>query len=212
MLDEVVRFAREKLITSYDLSEGKLGLVRDVNRANMEALNETYIDDCLVPRTIMIEEVIEAFLLPIYDTGLMQDFILPTVKSKEFELQKAEMEFRNYAITINEYRAKEGKDSVPWGDVPLAPMNIMPLMFSEDETTPAKTGKNMLLKDLKPFKSWTREEKRKAYKQKNYKRLEMFKLFERIVTNYFKAQKDRTLNLFDSFGQQALLKVFSYKI
>jgi hypothetical protein len=30
MIDEVARYAREKLITAYDLSEGKLGLIQDV--------------------------------------------------------------------------------------------------------------------------------------------------------------------------------------
>src|SRR4030042_3151580 len=38
----LAKYAREKLITSYDLSEAKLGLEVPSNRANMEVLDETF--------------------------------------------------------------------------------------------------------------------------------------------------------------------------
>jgi len=127
MIDEVARYAREKLISAFDLSEGKLGLVRDVNRANMEALNETFVNECLRPKCMLIEEVIETFLLPRYDEGLTCDFILPDLSEREILLKERELNLKNYYTTINEEREKEGRPPVPWGDKPWAPFNLMQL-------------------------------------------------------------------------------------
>ncbi len=49
MVEEVSKWAREKLITSYDLSEAKLGLEVPSNRANMEVLDETFEKECILP-------------------------------------------------------------------------------------------------------------------------------------------------------------------
>jgi hypothetical protein len=115
---EVGKDMRERLISSYDLSEGKLGLVGDVNRANMDALNDTFVLECLKPKTMLIEEQIEAFLLPRWDRGLFCDFDLPDTGDREADRAEEEMALRNFAITINEWRAGKGKDPVPWGNKP----------------------------------------------------------------------------------------------
>lgn len=123
--DKVAKYAREKLITAYDLSEGKLGLVDDVNRANMEALNETFVTECLKPKCMLIEEVIEAFLLPRYDVGLTCDFDLPDIGDREYDLKERETNLRTLFSSINEERAKEGLAPVPWGEKPWVPMNMI---------------------------------------------------------------------------------------
>lgn len=125
MLTEVAKWAREKMITSYDLSEGKLGLVSDVNRANMEALDDTFVLECLKPKCMLIEEQIEAFLLPRYDAGLSCDFILPDTGNREYELKEEEMLLKNYVVVINEVRAKRGLDPKPWGERPWIPLGVM---------------------------------------------------------------------------------------
>lgn len=214
LLDEVVRYAREKLITAYDLSEGKVGLVRDVNRANMEALNETYIDDCLLPKTMMIEEILEEFLLPYYDKGLTLDFILPSLDDKTYELQKATVELQNYVITINEYREKEGREAVPWGDIPWGPLGVMPIT----STPPAmmqqqEEGKAYSEKSMEPFAEWTAEQRRRAWLAKFNKRQKNIALFATNLTNFFSAQKARVLEKFDKYGEAALAKgVYPYSV
>jgi hypothetical protein len=127
MLDKVAQFAREKLITAFDLSEGKIGLVKDVNRANMEALNETFILECLKPKCMLVEEVLETFLLPRYDKGLTCDFDLPDLEQKEIILKEREQNLTTFYSSINEERGKEGKDPVPWGDKPWGAFNMVQL-------------------------------------------------------------------------------------
>ncbi len=159
MIDEIARYTREKIISAYDLSEGKLGIVRDVNRANMEALNTTFLNECLKPKCMLIEEIIETFLLPRYDEGLTCDFELPDTEDKESKLKEREINIRTYFTTINEERAKEGLPPVPWGDRPWAPFNLMQLGESvaripgetlnpeEEEGEEEETGKIILRPD-----------------------------------------------------------------
>jgi len=124
MVDEVARYAREKLITSFDLSEGKVGLVRDVNRANMESLNETFINECLRPKCMLIEEVLETFFFPIWDEGITADFDLPDFSNDEQELKERESNLRTGYHSINEERRKNGEEDVSWGDKPWMPMSM----------------------------------------------------------------------------------------
>jgi phage portal protein BeeE len=175
MIDEVARFAREKLITSYDLSEGKIGLVRDVNRANMEALDKTFVEDCLGPRCMLMEEVVETFFLPRYDTGLTCDFELPDVSEKLVSLAERAQNLNTLYSCINEERAKEGLPPVPWGDKPWAPFTLSqvgsapppsasPAEEEEGEEEEEEgTKKGLEVKRMTP-EFWTAEKKGVAWK------------------------------------------------
>jgi len=125
MLNSVERFVRDRLITSFDLSPGKVGLVEDVNRANAEALNETFLNECLRPKIMLIEETIEQFLLPIYDDGLTCNFQMPDYGDREMRLRERESRLSHFLSTINEERVAEGLDPVPWGDAPWIPNNLV---------------------------------------------------------------------------------------
>jgi HK97 family phage portal protein len=160
MINVVAQFAREKLITSFDLSEGKLGLVRDVNRANMEALNETYVAECLRPKTMLIEENLESFLLPRYDEGLTCDFDLPDVQDKEFKLKERESNLTNLLTTINEERTRMGLEDKPWGDVPFVPFSLAPYGV-EPKPLPTDGGDGNG-KSVKVF--WTPEKQQQYWK------------------------------------------------
>jgi len=206
LLDKVTKYAREKLITSYDLSEGKLGLVSDVNRANMEALDKSYTEDCLMPKTMLLEETIEAFMLPVYDQGLLLDFVLPENTDKEFNLKEADMELKNFAINVNEYRNKKGMEPVAWGDVPWGSFNNMHLSWGSN-TAKEKPEKepnedksmDILTKNMKPISEWSAKEKRQAWMRKNAFRNRWFHLFESNIKAFFAAQKERILNSYDAY-------------
>lgn len=143
MLDKVAQFAREKLITAFDLSEGKVGLVKDVNRANMEALNETFILECLKPKCMLIEEVLETFLLPRYDQGLTCDFELPDLEQKEIILKERKENLENFVTVINEERAKMGLEPVEWGERPWGAFNLVQLgeMEKKEKKLPGERTK-----------------------------------------------------------------------
>src|SRR4030042_5488205 len=111
----LAKYAREKLITSYDLSEAKLGLEVPSNRANMEVLDETFIKECIGPKCALIEEQIETFLLPRYDRGPTFEFDLPDTGDRDLILRETEMELRNFVTVVNDVRARKGLPPVPWG-------------------------------------------------------------------------------------------------
>jgi phage portal protein BeeE len=124
MVDEIGKYTREKIITSFDLSEAKLGLEVPSNRANMEVLDETFVKECIAPKCTLIEEQINTFLLPRYDRGLFVEFDLPDSGDRAQELAEREINLRNFVTSINEERAKIAKDPVPWGDKPWMPFSM----------------------------------------------------------------------------------------
>jgi phage portal protein BeeE len=118
LMTDVAKWAREKLITSYDLSEAKLGLEVPSNRANMEVLDETFEKECILPKSMLIEEQINTFLLPRYDRGLVCEFERRDVGDRDFALRETEMELRTYVSTINDVLKRKGRPEVPWGNKP----------------------------------------------------------------------------------------------
>jgi phage portal protein BeeE len=124
MVDEIGKYTREKIISSYDLSEAKLGLEVPSNRANMEVLDETFVKECIAPKCTLIEEQINTFLLPRYDRGLFVEFDLPDAGDRALELTEREINLRNFVTSINEERAKIAKDPVPWGNKPWIPFSL----------------------------------------------------------------------------------------
>jgi phage portal protein BeeE len=125
MIRDVADWVSERLISAYDMSKGKLGIVEDVNRANAEALDHTHMQECIKPRCMLLSEGIEAFWLPKYDTGLSIEFDLPDTGDKQFRLTERQTNLNTYYSTINEEREKEGKEPKPWGDIPWIPFNYV---------------------------------------------------------------------------------------
>jgi len=161
MVRDVADWVSERLISAYDMSKGKLGIVTDVNRANAEALDHTHVQECLKPRCMLIAEAIEAFWLPKYDTGLSIEFDLPDTEDKVFRLSERQTNLNTAYSTINEERAKEGKQPVAWGDIPWIPFTL-----AQPGKTPPTPPANELPKELPSFENkllnddfWTEDRK-----------------------------------------------------
>ena len=197
MIGVVANYARDKLITSFDLSPGKLGLVEDVNRANSEALNATYIGECLRPKCLLVEEVIETFLLPVYDQGLTCDFDLPDLKDKAYELTAMEARLNHFVTTVNEERAKIGMESQPWGDKPWIPFTMT--QVGAEPSPPTKAAIKAMDREF-----WTEERKEIAWKV-FVKRSEVL---ERILIeplrHYFKMQREEVITRLNESGKSIL--------
>lgn len=125
MIGTIDKMARDKLITAFDLSPGKMGLVEDVNRANLQGLDRIFVQECLRPKCMLMEESIETFLLPEYDEGLTGDFDLPSVEDKDFELRAMESRLDRFVTVVNEERGKLGMQPKPWGDEPWMSMTYV---------------------------------------------------------------------------------------
>jgi hypothetical protein len=121
---DVGDYAREKVLTAFDLSDGAVGMVHDVNRANMEGLREQFVMDCLKPKCMLIEESLEQFLLPQYDPSLTLEFDLPFLGNEEFRLNEITQHLKTGYTVINEERAKDGLEPRDWGNKPWMPTNV----------------------------------------------------------------------------------------
>ncbi len=100
---------------------------KDVNRANALAGDVTYQSDTISPRLRLQEQKITEKLLPIYDDKLFCVFEDNIPLDKEFRVKERESNLKNAYSSINEERKLDGRDPVAWGDVPLIPLNVVPL-------------------------------------------------------------------------------------
>lgn len=123
LLNDVSTEQQDKLLAAFDVPAGLVGLVKDVNRANMEALKESFYGETIRSKTMLIEEHIEAFMLPLYDERLTCDFRLPDLSQRELDLQERKENLESGLTTINEERFKMGREEVAWGDAPWFPVN-----------------------------------------------------------------------------------------
>jgi len=200
MLKEVSEFARDKLISAYDLTPGKLGLVKDVNRNSLEILDKTFIKECIKPKTMMIEEYFEKFILPRYDEALTLDFILPETTDRKLDLQERKDNLTLGYSTINEERSKdEGKEPVPWGDTPIMPFNMSPLDTSIRPEEDIE-GKQIHLKKLDST-YWNKDRLTKEYAI-FMKRVEIRKnILIPIVLKHWKQELKGVLERLDKYGK-----------
>jgi len=184
MLTEVTDQQQDKLLAAYDVPAGLVGLVKDVNRANMETLKEGFYNETIRSKTMLIEEYIEAFMLPMYDENLTCDFRLPDISQRELDIEERKTNLETGLTTINEERARLQLDEVEWGDAPWFPINR--IQYGDGE--PSGNGaKHFVVNDTSTkaldvvWKAYTRQHA--AYE----------KLILRTAKKLFKRQAEQTI-------------------
>ena len=93
--------------------------VENVNRANAEAGDYSYMKDTILPRLRRVEQKINEQLLPMFDERLFCTFDNPVPADKEFRLKETESHLKAGYSTINEERQHDGKEDVEWGNEPV---------------------------------------------------------------------------------------------
>jgi len=201
LLNDVQQFVREKLITAYDLSPSKIGLHEKDNRATAEVMDQTFINECLKPKCMLIEEVIETFALPQYDEGITCDFDLPSYPDREFLLKERETNLRIGYHTINKELEINGEPPVPWGDKPWLPFG---LMQPGGESPQPPAGKEAKFLKLMNRSFWT-EERKDVYWKLFVKRVDNYQhLIEMPMREYFSAMKEDVINRLHKDGGKIL--------
>jgi len=121
-------------------------------RAGMEGTDLFLSKYSTRPRCTRIEQKLNEKLTPLYDERLFLAFDNPVPEDRRFNLLDESQQIKNFTMTINEVRASRNLASVTWGDVPLAPQNILPLgSASEDnqeglgQRQPKTSKKNQLI-------------------------------------------------------------------
>jgi phage portal protein BeeE len=203
MIDIVERFARDKLITSFDLSPGKIGLVEDVNRANMLGLDRTFIHECLRPKCMLVEEAIETFFLSDYDKGLTCDFELPATEDQELELKAMETRLKYFVTNVDQERQRLGMEEVEWGKKPWIPYTMA--QPGTEATKPAKPpilpSKGAKMLDLN---YWTDERKDIYWKVFVSKSEKLEQMFLRPMKVHFKMQVEEVVRRLEREGKKIL--------
>jgi HK97 family phage portal protein len=211
MVKDVEQFAQDKLLSAYGTPAGKLGLVKDVNRANMEALDDTYFGDCIKPKTMMIEEEFETFVLPRYDEALTMDFDLPKRNERDIDIRERATNLKNYYTTINEEREKEGKEPVSWGNrpwgtimqVPIGSLDAQDTVWAQrdvDTLSEPSVEKSYSVKAGLTREFWTAERKSIEWKAYVANHSQWEKMFQSVLRDYFAGQKQRVKDhLFTSY-------------
>jgi len=124
----LANWTMRQLASAYHTPPQKLSHPEQTNLANMKALDVSWNRECILPRCVRDAEVLNTFLLPFYkEDGLYCKFDNPVPADEEFLLKKRESSLKTFVMTPNEARVEDGLDEVPWGKVPLVPMNILPL-------------------------------------------------------------------------------------
>lgn len=114
-------WTQDNILAAYGVPAGKLGLVKDVNRANAQGIDVTFNAECVRPRLELIEDVLGAFLLPRYGRDLLLRHDNPVPADRAQNHREAMDLLDRGALTINEHRAGLGRPPLAWGDSPWRP-------------------------------------------------------------------------------------------
>lgn len=103
----------------------------NVNRANAETGRQTHAENAVRPMLTLIEGKINERLMPMYSgNGTLDIFVAfddPVGEDWERKLKQRELDLKTGYTTINEERTTEGLPPVDWGEIPILPMNMVPL-------------------------------------------------------------------------------------
>ncbi|MCF8048273.1 MAG: phage portal protein [Desulfarculaceae bacterium] len=135
---QLAGWTQDNILAAYGVPAGKLGLVKDVNRANAQGIEVTFNAECVRPRLELWEDVMNAFLLPRYGQDLRLKFDNPVPSDRAQSHKEAMEQLDRGALTINELRASQGRTPVAWGDEPYSPP-------AQQNTLPAWGGAPMEL-------------------------------------------------------------------
>lgn len=117
---------RSEIAAIFGVPESKL-TTDNVNRANAEAGDYSYMKDAVRPRLRKVEQKMNEGLLPKYDESLFCAFDDPVPQDKKFRLEQQDSHIKNGYSSINQERQVDGLEEVEWGAVPILPMNLVPV-------------------------------------------------------------------------------------
>lgn len=112
------KWTREEVANGFGVPISKL-TSDNVNRANAEVGDYSYMKDTISPRCIRFEQKLNEKLLPMFDERLFVMFDDPVPENKDFILRERESNLNTKMTSINEEREKIGLEPVPWGEFPV---------------------------------------------------------------------------------------------
>jgi len=123
---------------------------KDLNRATSQQAELNFATYTIKPILDLVASELNSSLLSRLDERLRCEFRNVIPRDAEFQLKRHETYLKHFVYTVNDVREELGKESVPWGDRPIAPMSMMPLGDVDDEGTRAMLLRALIADDKPP--------------------------------------------------------------
>jgi HK97 family phage portal protein len=190
---EELSFLEAKKVTFEDICiltgvpKSILASTSDVKFDNADADRAIFLRETIHPLLVTLTTALDYALFP---KDMFLTFVDPTPENVERKLKEIENGIKNYYMTINEARAKQGMDPISNGDDIMVPFNLVTLGTDRAESTKRFKGVgDHPLKDA---------EFRKMYGNVQLKRMDAReKVFKKAVENYFDDQEKRLTEYLD---------------
>lgn len=211
---KLAEWTKNMLFAAYSVPEAKVGLVKDVNRANQVGVEITFNEECIMPRLNLWDESFTNQLAQEFDEKLLIEHDNPVPSDKEFELKKDESDIKNLISSINEVRSRRGEDKVFWGDAPWIPFSLVqpskgttteqpkPEPPAKPEEEEGEEGKS-LNEHITKNKFLPTDEAKDAYWKVFDGRVREHELiFIRMLRKLFKSQRKEVLDNLDKMASE----------
>ena len=165
----------------------------NVNRANAESGEYTYMKDTVLPMLRRVEQKLTEKLLPMFSDNLFCAFDNPVPEDKEYRLKEKETNLKLKYSSINEEREIDGLEPVEWGKEPVQPEPInQPPVNPIAEVKPPKKA----IKKLQPIQQPSDDYSRAYY---NKVKIHVENVISDIISN-INDYKGVKLNQYDISG------------
>jgi len=129
---ELARWTKERILSAYRVPEGKLGLFRDINRANQKGIDIAFNEGAILPRARLWEsELTYQLIWADFTEKVSIEFENPIPRDREADLKELQLRSGKGMVpinTINELRNWwDGSPSIAGGDAILVNQNLVPI-------------------------------------------------------------------------------------
>lgn len=131
---QIASMSRDEILSIFGVPVTAVQISK--SRAEAEANEYAYAHNTIWPRVVSRDQAMTGKLIPMLlgrdgpnDDSRRLFFASdnPVPEDADRELQQRSTRLTSYLTTVNEERAEMGKEPVPWGNVPLAGLGIVPL-------------------------------------------------------------------------------------
>lgn len=138
-------WSRNTILSIMGVPRSIAGIIEDANRANAFQDELNFATYTIKPILDLVASELNAYLSGL-DARLRCEFRGVIPRDAEFQLKRHETYLKNFVYTVNDVREELGKEPVPWGDRPIAPMSMMPLGDWDGDTGAADARMVRLLR------------------------------------------------------------------
>ena len=194
------RYIRDVAMQHFMIPPELMGVIENSNRATIDAAYYIYAANVLKPCLDLIQEHIQMFLVPQFDEKLIFEFEDPVPANKEFRLQQSNDGLKQGALTVDEWRQRNGFEPLPaGGDILYVPIGAVPTEVGKAKgAAGAKTVRRRGMTPEQKTAAWWMFEKAARNQEGN---------LQRALKRYFQAQQDEiNRRLEDLLSAKAVVK------